>query len=94
MILSWKDSWALAFFETGRLPKKAGWQQAAKAVARKLDMLNAAHILEDLKSPPGNRLETLTGDRTGQHSIRINEQWRICFVWKDGAHSVEIVDYH
>lgn len=94
MILSWKDSGAAAFFNTGRVPKRAGWQQAAKVTARKLDMLNAAHRLDDLKSPPGNRLETLSGDRAGQHAIRINDQWRICFVWKDGAHDVEIVDYH
>jgi len=54
-----------------------------------------AEALDDLRSPPGNRLEKLKGDRAGQHSIRINDQWRICFRWKDGdAHEVEIVDYH
>lgn len=69
--------------------------QAFERVAlRKLDMLNSASGLEDLRSPPGNRLESLRGDRRGQHSIRINDQWRICFVWDDGAESVEIVDYH
>jgi toxin HigB-1 len=94
MILSWKDSGAFAFFETGRVPRRAGWQQAARIVARKLDMLHAAHRLEDLKRPPGNRLEALAGSRAGQHSIRVNDQWRICFVWRDGAHDVEIVDYH
>ena len=58
-------------------------------------MLNAAARLDDLKSPPGNRLEKLHGDRDGQYSIPINDQWRICFVWQDGnAHSVEIADYH
>jgi len=58
-------------------------------------MLDAAETLADLKIPPGNRLEKLAGDRAGQHSIRINERWRICFVWKEGdAHEVEIVDYH
>lgn len=58
-------------------------------------MLDAAMELGDLRSPPGNRLEALKGDRAGQHSIRINDQWRICFVWKaDGAHSIEIVDHH
>ena len=58
-------------------------------------MLNNAHMLDDLRIPPANRLEALRGDRKGQHSIRINDQWRICFVWKDGdAHNVEIVDYH
>jgi proteic killer suppression protein len=58
-------------------------------------MLDAATLLADLRSPPGNRLEALAGDRRGQHSIRINDQWRICFVWRDdGAAQVEIVDYH
>ncbi|GJL96509.1 MAG: killer protein [Hyphobacterium sp.] len=94
MILSWKDSGAAAFFETGRVPKRAGWQQAAKVAARKLDMLNAANVLDDLRSSPGNRLEALSGRRAGQYSIRVNDQWRICFVWKDSAHDVEIVDYH
>ena len=62
---------------------------------RKLRMLNNAQDLADLRSPPGNRLEALHGDRRGQHSIRINQQWRICFVWRDGdAYDVEIVDYH
>ena len=62
---------------------------------RKLDMLDAANVLEDLRSPPGNRLEKLAGDRAGQWSIRVNGQWRICFVWRDGAaDEVEIVDYH
>ena len=58
-------------------------------------MLDAADSLDDLRVPPGNRLEQLKGNRKGQHSIRINEQWRICFRWEDGgAHEVEIVDYH
>ena len=57
-------------------------------------MLHAAAALTDLRVPPGNRLEALSGDREGQHSIRINVQWRLCFVWNDGAHDVEIVDYH
>ena len=62
---------------------------------RKLAQLDAAVALQDLRVPPGNRLEALSADRKGQFSIRINEQWRICFVWKDGhAHEVEIVDYH
>jgi toxin HigB-1 len=64
-------------------------------VRRKLLLLHNANMLGDLRSPPGNRLEALKGDRKGQHSIRINEQWRICFVWRDGgADDVEIVDYH
>ena len=62
---------------------------------RKLRMLHAAHELTDLRTPPANRLEALKGDRSGQHSIRINDQWRICFRWQDGnAFDVEIVDYH
>ena len=67
-----------------------------QAVARrKLRMLSNAHILDDLRIPPANRLESLKGKRKGQHSIRINDQWRICFVWADGsANQVEIVDYH
>ncbi len=66
-----------------------------KAARRKLDMLHAAATLGDLKVPPANRLEALAGDRKGQHSIRINDQWRICFVWtKEGPADVEIVDYH
>jgi proteic killer suppression protein len=66
-----------------------------KSARRKLDMLHQALDLGDLKAPPANRLEALAGDRRGQHSIRINDQWRICFVWtKGGAEHVEIVDYH
>ncbi|WP_415767771.1 type II toxin-antitoxin system RelE/ParE family toxin [Pseudomonas sp. ZB1P45] len=64
-------------------------------VERKLTMLDAAAVLIDLRSPPGNRLEALGGNRKGQHSIRINAQWRICFVWGlNGPENVEIVDYH
>ncbi|HEY4943748.1 MAG TPA: type II toxin-antitoxin system RelE/ParE family toxin [Rhizomicrobium sp.] len=67
----------------------------AGVARRKLLYLDAATNLGDLRSPPGNRLEALKGDRKGQHSIRINGQWRICFVWRDGAaERVEIVDYH
>jgi proteic killer suppression protein len=66
-----------------------------RSVARKMTMLDSAMVLSDLKSPPGNRLEPLKGARKGQHSIRINDQWRICFVWTDsGPTEVEIVDYH
>ena len=62
---------------------------------RKLRLLNQARVLGDLRVPPGNRLEALKGDRAGQHSVRINDQWRICFVWSGGGPSdVEIVDYH
>jgi proteic killer suppression protein len=66
-----------------------------KAGNRKLMQIHNARNLEDLRAPPGNRLERLLGDRKGQHSIRINDQWRICFRWREGdAHDVEIVDYH
>lgn len=65
------------------------------AARRKLEMLDAASVLVDLRVPPGNRLEALKGERSGQHSIRINDQWRLCFVWRNGAaESVEITDYH
>ncbi len=65
------------------------------AARRKLVLLDVVESLDELKSPPGNRLEALKGDRAGQHSIKINKQWRVCFVWKhDGPHDVEIVDYH
>jgi len=65
------------------------------AALRKLAMLNRAALLSDLRVPPGNRLESLSGNRDGQYSIRINDQWRLCFVWTDeGAAQVEIVDYH
>lgn len=62
--------------------------------ANKLAILDAAVTLDDLRSPPANRLEALKGNRKGQHSIRINDKWRVCFVWNDGAEDVEIVDYH
>ena len=73
-----------------------GAKTGSSAPARiKLEMLDAAEALQDLRVPPSNRLEKLTGDRQGQHSIRINDQLRICFVWQDGdAYRVEIVDYH
>lgn len=82
-----------AVFE-GRSPK--GFPADLVRVARrKLRMVDAAAILDDLRAPPGNRLEALGGDRAGQHSIRVNDQWRVCFVWADGgADEVEIVDYH
>lgn len=92
MIKSFHCADTQALFETGKCRR---WT-AVKAVAtRKLTQLDAAATLEFLRSPPGNRLEALSGDRVGQHSIRINEQWRLCFVWRDGhVFDVEIVDYH
>lgn len=74
--------------------KTRRWQDVRKVALRKLDMLDAAKVLADLRVPPGNRLEALTGDRLGQHSIRINDQWRICFRWTEEPEDVEIVDYH
>jgi proteic killer suppression protein len=73
----------------------ARFRAIERVARRKLLYLHAARRLEELRCPPGNRLEALKGDRAGRHSIRINDRWRICFVWRDGeAHEVEIVDYH
>ena len=73
----------------------ARWSNIESVAMRKLAMLNVATVLSDLRVPPGNRLESLVGDRAGQHSIRVNAQWRICLRWTDGgAEDVEIVDYH
>ncbi|MDO5508944.1 MAG: type II toxin-antitoxin system RelE/ParE family toxin [Corynebacterium casei] len=70
-------------------------RKVQRATMRKLELIHAAQNIEDLRIPPGSRLERLVGDRRGQHSIRVNAQWRICFVWKDGgAEDVELVDYH
>lgn len=69
-------------------------QNIQNVARRKLRMLNNAIDLNDLRSPPANHLEALVGDRKGQHSIRVNQQWRLCFVWNQGATEVEIVDYH
>lgn len=93
MIRSFKDSMT-EMVASGKAPK--GFPaDIVRSSVRKLTMIDVAHDVEDLRSPPGNRLEALKGNRTGQHSIRINDQWRICFVWKDGgAEDVEIVDYH
>lgn len=79
---------------TGKRSRKLPAEIQQRALA-KLAMLDAAAELDDLRYPPGNRLHDLMDDRRGQHSISINKQWRICFVWKDGnAHNVEITDYH
>jgi len=83
------------FFRTGRVPKRAGWAAASRVATRKLDMLDYAHELSDLASPPGNRLEALKGDLRGLHSIRVNSQWRIVFRWTAaGPSDVDVVDYH
>lgn len=83
------------FFVEGAVPKRIGWAGVAKVAARKLDMLDYAHRLADLKSPPGNRLEVLKADLSGFHSIRINDQWRVIFRWTDsGPTEVDFRDYH
>jgi proteic killer suppression protein len=70
-------------------------QDIQRVARRKLEILDAAEVLQDLRIPPSNRLEKLSGERKGQHSIRINDQWRICFEWRRGdAYNVEIADYH
>jgi proteic killer suppression protein len=70
-------------------------QDIQRVARRKLEILDAAEVLQDLRIPPSNRLEKLSGDRKGQHSIRINDRWRICFEWRRGdAYNVEITDYH
>ena len=94
MIQSFADSSTEEFWRTG---KSTGMPppKLRRVALRKLLMLNSAAQLTDLFSPPGNKLEALKGDRKGQHSIRINDQVRICFIWRDGhAYEVEIVDYH
>lgn len=94
MIKSFKDSNAEAIFN-GRKPGKRFPPDLIRPARRKLTMLHAAVAIEDLKSPPSNCLEKLKKDRPGQHSIRINDQFRVCFKWTDaGAENVEITDYH
>lgn len=92
MIRSFRDKKTEQFFSGEMVKEFSGFRKAAE---RKLTMLDNASDLKDLLSPPGNRLEMLKADRIGQHSIRINLQWRICFFWKaDGPYEVEITDYH
>ena len=92
MIRGFRDKKTQQFFAGEMVKEFSGFRKVAE---RKLTMLDNASDLKDLLAPPGNRLEMLKGDRAGQHSIRINEQWRICFVWKtDGPYEVEIADYH
>lgn len=93
MIKSFRDKETEKIFR-GRFSRKLP-QEIQRLTARKLEQLDAATILETLRVPPGNQLEALKGARRGQHSIRINDQWRVCFVWRAGdAFDVEIVDYH
>lgn len=92
MILTFADRDTEQLF---RLERVVRFQAVERAALRKLAMLDAAVGIEDLKTPPGNRLEALKGNRSGQWSIRVNDQWRICFRWRDGhAADVELVDYH
>ncbi len=92
-IKSYKNRAVARFHVDGVVPRP--WRAIAEVALRKLDMIDAASVIGDLACPPGNGLEALKGDRKGQHSIRINDQFRICFRWtKQGAEDVEIVDYH
>lgn len=93
MIKSFRDATTEAVYN-GEYPK--GFPtDIVKVARRKLRYLNAATTLEDLKAPPGNRLEALKGDRAGQHSIRVNDKFRLCFTWaREGPTGVEITDYH
>jgi proteic killer suppression protein len=93
MIRSFKDKTTEEVFD-GKAPKGFP-SKILKVARRKLSLVSAATSLEDLKSPPGNKLHPLEGDRVGQHAIRISDQYRVCFVWKDGdAYDVEVTDYH
>jgi proteic killer suppression protein len=93
MICSFADKATERLFRDGICP--APWRSIEGVALRKLDMVDAVTRLDDLRSPPGNRLEALKGDRRGQYPIRINRQWRVCFRWtSDGPEAVEITDYH
>ena len=92
MIRSFRDKDVEALFNDLSVRRFRAIERPAR---RKLLYLHRARVLDDLKAPPGNQLEALKGSRKGQYSIRINDQWRVCFAWKSGdAHDVEIVDYH
>ena len=92
MIRSFRDKDVEALFNDLSVRRFRAIERSAR---RKLLYLHRARVLDDLKAPPGNQLEALKGDRKGQYSIRINDQWRLCFAWESGdAHDVEIVDYH
>ena len=92
MIRSFRNRDTERLFRRRPTPRFRNFESVAR---RKLEMVAAAHQLSDLRVPPGNRLEALAGNRKGQHSIRINGQWRVCFVWRDGGpEDVEIVEYH
>jgi toxin HigB-1 len=93
MIVGFRDAETASIWDG--VPSRRLPPDIQSVALRKLRLINNARRIDDLAVPPGNRLETLRGRRKGQHSVRINDQWRICFVWKEGhAHDVEIVDYH
>ena len=97
MIRSFKDAATEDIFNgiNSKAARKACPQSLWKIAVRKLDQIDSAEVLDDLRIPPGNHLKALKGDRQGQHSIRINEQYRVCFVWTESRpEEVEIVDYH
>jgi proteic killer suppression protein len=92
LIASFKDKESRKLFETGRSRK---FRAIERIALRKLDQLEAAAALDDMRAPPGNRLESLKGNRAGQHSVRVNDQYRVCFRWtSEGVQDVEITDYH
>lgn len=94
--MKFKQRWLEEFWDDpdNAVPKRIP-HDLRRTTYRKLQMISAAHVLQDLRVPPRNHLEKLSGDRKGQHSIRVNDQWRLCFVWEDGeAKEVEFCDYH
>jgi len=92
VIRSYRDAETRALFEAGQSRR---FRAIERVALRKLQQLNAARRLDEMAAPPANRLEALKADRKGQYSIRVNDQWRICFAWRDGdAYEVEITDYH
>ena len=94
-IQSFEDADTERSFRAGKFGKRVGWASISRVARRKLDMLHYAARLDDLKAPPGNRLESLSGDLKDFHSIRINNQWRIVFHWTNaGPSDVRVIDYH
>ncbi|MFD4433002.1 type II toxin-antitoxin system RelE/ParE family toxin [Nocardia sp. NPDC058497] len=92
MIRSFKDGDTEAIWNLTYVKRFS--PQLSRQARIKMQLIDAAGSLNDLRVPPGNRLEKLSGDRGGQHSIRVNDQWRLCFRWYDGAHELELADYH